>query len=108
MFEKLKAIGRRIDAWGDRVHENLVHKLTYVETFRDLIVVLAIFGSVWAYAWYGHIIGPWVDNLLGLGPHGIDSLGKIRWRRMYSTAFCAPPMLYAILRYTYNKWKKRQ
>ncbi len=107
MFEKLKAIGRQFGAWDKRVKDNLVHKLTYVETFKDLIVVLAIFGSIWAFAWSAHIIGPWLDQLLGTGPHDIDSLGKIRWRRMYSTALCAPPMLYAILRYAYNQWQKR-
>ena len=106
MFEKLKAIGRRIDAWGDRTQNEFGHKLFYSEKFSDILIVLLICGSVWSIGWYAHIIFPWLERLLGLGPYDIDSLGKIRWRRIYSTALCAPPMLYVIIRYAYNQWKK--
>lgn len=108
MFKKLRELGRRVDAWGDRTQAEFIHQLTYVEKFSDLFKVLMIFGSGLLLGWYAHIFFPWLEHLLGLGPHDIDSLGKIRWRRMYSTALCAPPMLYAIARYAYNQWKKRQ
>ena len=108
MFAQLKAFVRRIDAWGDRTQNEFSHKLFYSEKFTDVLKLIAICGSVWAIGWYAHIIFPWLEHLLGLGPYDIDSLAKIRWRRIYSTALCAPPMLYVIVRYAYNQCKKRR
>lgn len=108
MIKKIKNSFARFKEWDRASSDRFTTKHMHVEKFSSLIIILIIFGSIWAFAWNAHIIGPWVDSLLGLGPHDIDSLGKIRWRRMYSTAFCAPPMLYAIIRYAYNQCKKRQ
>jgi hypothetical protein len=108
MLKKLMDSFARFKEW-DRVNtEKTVNKHMYVEKFSSFILILGFFGTTWAFAWYAHIIGPWVDQLLGLGPHDIDSIGKIRWRRMYSTAFCAPPIIYAIIRYSYTQCKKRR
>ncbi len=108
MIRKLKSLFQSFDEWDRGLKVSFGRMIAFVDTFNHLVIVLLIFGSGWGLFWYAHIIFPWLEHLLGLGPYDIDSIGKIRWRRMYSTAICAPPMLYVIVRYAYNQWKKRR
>lgn len=106
MFRKVIDSFARFKEWDRETTDRTTNKHMHVEKFSSLIVILTFFGSIWALAWYSHVLSPLLDSVLGIGPHDIDSIGKIRWRRIYSTVFCAPPMLYAIIRYAYNQWKK--
>ena len=58
----------RLDAAAHR-HTAFMERMSNVETFGALVFGLVFLGSAWAFAWYGHIIGPWVDNLMGWGCH---------------------------------------
>ncbi len=78
-------------------------RMTNVETFGALIFMLVLAFSAWGFAWYAHVIGPWVDSLMGWGPHDIDSAGKIRWRRIWSTAICLPGIIACIGLYIRNR-----
>lgn len=93
---------KRFDDHCQRMTD-FMDRMTSVETFGALIFMLTLACSAWAFAWYAHIIGPWVDNLMGWGPHDIDSAGKIRWRRMWSTAICLPGILACIGLYLRNR-----
>ena len=92
----------RLDAAAHR-HTAFMERMGKVETFGALVFSLFFFGLLWAFAWYAHIIGPWVDNLMGWGPHDLDSEGKIRWRRMWSSAVCLPGILLSIFLYAPSK-----
>lgn len=70
-----------------------MERISNPSTHKDFLYGFLIFGGAWALAWNAHLIGPWVDQLMGWGPHDIDSEGKIRWRRMWSTAICLPALL---------------
>lgn len=105
MTGKLKQLVSRFDAFDQGFTDKVV-RASNPETLSGLLVISAIFGSVWAFAWYGHIVGPWFESLFGLGPYDVDSAGKIRWRRIYSTALCAPVMALAVWRYAYFVLKK--
>lgn len=100
----MRRLRDRIDAYGHR-YTNFMDRMTNVETFGALVFMLTLAISAWAFAWYAHIIGPWVDNLMGWGPHDIDSEGKIRWRRMWSTAICLPGILACVGLYFRNRRK---
>ena len=99
----IRRLMERLDAAAHR-HTAFMERMMNVETFGAVVFMVAFFGFIWAFAWYAHIIGPWVDNLMGWGPHDIDSEGKIRWRRMWSTAICLP----GILGYTYLYIRNRR
>jgi hypothetical protein len=92
---------------GDR-YESFMERMARVETLGALVFSLIFFGLLWAFAWYAHIIGPWVDNLMGWGPHDTDSEGKVRWRRMWSTAVCLPGILASIWLYIRNHRNRRK
>jgi TRAP-type C4-dicarboxylate transport system permease small subunit len=94
LWERFVAHERRMTARRDQ--------LAKVETFGAMVVMVAMIATAWAFAWYAHIIGPWLDGVMGWGPHDIDSPGKIRWRRMWSTAICLPGIVLAILNYILN------
>jgi len=86
----------------NQAYGRTMSRLAKVETFGAMVVMVCLFTGLWAFAWYAHIIGPWLDGVMGWGPHDIDSAGKIRWRRMWSTAFCLPSIVLAILNYILN------
>jgi hypothetical protein len=100
----IRKIVQRFDAHSQRMTD-FMERMMNVETFGALVFILAFLGFAWAFAWYAHIIGPWVDNLMGWGPHDIDSEGKVRWRRMWSTAICLPGILAYIGLYIRNRRK---
>lgn len=87
---------------------NFMERMDRVETLGSLIFGLVLFGGAWAFAWNAHIIGPWVDNLMGWGPHDIDSERKVQWRRMWSTAICLPGMIFSVLLYLRNRKNRRK
>lgn len=97
-------IRRFVDRMSEinQAYGRTMSRLAKVETFGAMVVMVALFAGAWAFAWYAHIIGPWLDGVMGWGPHDIDSAGKIRWRRMWSTAFCLPSIVLAILNYILN------
>ncbi len=80
-----------------------MNRMSNVETAGALGFSLALLGGAWALAWYAHIVFPWLEHLLGLGPHDVDSEGKIRWRRIWSTAICLPGILASIGLYLRNR-----
>jgi hypothetical protein len=94
----------RIDAYGHR-YTNFIESRARLASKGDLVFWLIAFGLFWAFAWNAHVIGPWVDNLMGWGPHDIDSEGKVRWRRIWSTAICLPGILACIGLYIRNRRK---
>lgn len=98
----MRGLYNAITRVGDR-YESFMERMSNVETFGSLVFGLVFLGSAWAFAWYGHIIGPWVDNLMGWGPHDLDSEGKIRWRRMWSTAICLPGIIACVVLYIRNR-----
>ena len=71
-----------------------MERISNPSTHRDFLYGLLMISAFWAFAWNAHLISPWVDQLMGWGPHDIDSVGKIRWRRMWSTALCFPGLLF--------------
>jgi len=97
IYERMSQINQRYGIFMDRMMN--------VETIGALIFIVTFLGSAWAFAWNAHVIGPWVDNLMGWGPHDIDSEGKVRWRRMWSTAICLPGILAYIILYIRNRRK---
>ena len=100
----MRRLMERLDALGHK-HTAFMDRMARVETFGALVFGLALLGFAWGFAWYAHIIGPWVDNLMGWGPHDIDSEGKVRWRRMWSTAICLPGILVIIYLHIRNRRK---
>ena len=90
----------------DRRVTVFVEKRAKLETFGALLFMVGMFCAAWAFAWYAHIIGPWLDALLGWGQHDIDSAEKIHWRRVWSTSVCLPGVFFAILTYALNKRKE--
>lgn len=105
MIEKIIQLGRRFNTWADE-STAWGSRAINSEKFSQLLFVFVAFGGTWALAWNAHIFFPWLEKLIGLGPSDIDSVGKIRWRRMYSTGFCAPVIIYAIGHYGYSWWRK--
>lgn len=77
-------------------------RLARVETFGAMLAMVVMTVGAWGFAWYAHIIGPWLDAVMGWGPHDIDSVGKIRWRRMWSTAICLPGIVAFVGLYILN------
>ncbi len=90
-------------AWDKRTSESFYNPTTN----KDFIVAFLMVAAFWAFAWYAHIIGPWVDNLMGWGPHDIDSARKVQWRRMWSSAICIPGLIVLALLYIRN-WRERR
>jgi hypothetical protein len=98
----MRKLFNRFDAMAHR-HTAYVNRLMDVETFGSLMIIVCFFASVWAIAWYAHIVFPWLENLLGLGPYDIDSERKIQWRRIWSSAVCLPGIIASIGLYIRNK-----
>lgn len=82
---------------------SFIERVSSVETLGALVFMLTIACSLWGFAWNAHIVGPWIDILMGWGPHDIDSAGKIRWRRIWSTAICLPGIIASIGLYLRNR-----
>jgi hypothetical protein len=95
LYERMCRIGQGYD--------DFIERMSSVETLGALVFMLTLACIGWAFAWNAHIIGPWVDNLMGWGPHDIDSAGKIRWRRIWSTAICLPGIIASIGLYLRNR-----
>jgi hypothetical protein len=92
----------------DQKSEKYLDKKFELNTFGSLIFVLAFFSFAWAYAWNAHLIGPWLDQALHLSPSDLDTPGRVRWRRMWSTAICLPGILSAIYLYARNVWGRHK
>ena len=73
----------------------------------QLFMVLAVFGIPWLLAWNGNVIAPWMDSVLGTGPHTPDSYGSNLVRRIWSSVLCGPIIVYALIRYAINRYKLR-
>lgn len=74
-----------------------MERISNPTTNKDFVLGLVIFGGAWAIAWYAHIVFPWIESVLGWSPSTPDSEGKIRWRRIWSTAICLPGILAIII-----------
>jgi hypothetical protein len=97
LYERMSRINQSYGAFMDRIAN--------VETFDALVFGVLFLGGAWALAWYAHIIFPWLEHLLGLGPYDIDSARKIQWRRIWSTAICLPGIIACIGLYIRNRRK---
>lgn len=97
-------IRRIVDRMSEinQAYGRTMSRLARVETFGAMLTMIGLTAGAWALAWYGHIVGPWLDGVMGWGPHDIDSEGKIRWRRMWSTAICLPGIVAFIVLYVLN------
>lgn len=71
----------------------VMERISNPTTNKDFVLGLVIFGGAWAIAWYAHIVFPWIESVLGWSPSTPDSEGKVRWRRIWSTAICLPGIL---------------
>lgn len=98
----MRELFNRFDAMAHR-HTAFMDRMINVETLGALGFMLALACSAWALAWYAHIVFPWLEALLGLGPYDIDSARKIQWRRMWSTAICLPGIIACIGLYIRNR-----
>ena len=99
---------RRLYEGMSRINQGygtFMNRIGNVETFGSMVFGVLFLGAAWALAWYGHIIFPWLENLLDFGPYDIDSAGKIRWRRIWSTSICLPGILACIGLYIRNRRK---
>lgn len=103
----IRNLWTRFLAHGERMND-FMERMARVETAGALVFALALGCFAWAFAWNAHIIGPWVDNLMGWGPHDIDSDRKVQWRRMWSTAICLPGMIFSVLLYLRNRKNRRK
>lgn len=97
----IKAWLKHFEAHSERMNQRMERRAR-LETLGDVTFWVLAFGLFWTFAWNAHIIGPWVDSLMGWGPHDIDSEGKIRWRRIWSTAICLPGIVFSVLLYLRN------
>lgn len=95
-----------VNDWGDRTQHIFTQSFAQMETPKQLLIVIVPFGLGWAFIAYAHVVGPWVDTLLNLGPHDIDSAAKIRWRKIWSSALCGPIIAAAIVKFLYNHFKR--
>ena len=100
----MRKLLNRFDAMAHR-HTAFINRIMDVETFGALMLIVSFFALAWAIAWYAHVIFPWLENLLGLGPYAIDSKRKIQWRRMWGTAVCLPGIIVYIGLYIRNRRK---
>ena len=98
----MRELFNRFDAMAHR-HTAFINRMMDVETFGALLLIVLFFGSIWAIAWHAHIVFPWLEALLGLGPYEIDSVRKIQWRRMWSTGICFPGIIVYIGLYIRNR-----
>lgn len=92
----------------NQTYGRTMSRLAKVETFGAFLFMIAFFSAGWAFAWNAHIVGLWLENLFGLGPYDADSLGKIEWRRMWSTAIFLPGIIFAAINYSLNLRDKRR
>ncbi len=106
MIRKIVQWFKKFDEWDKNLTRKLVEDTFQLETFRQFFKVIFLPTIALLFAWNAHIIGPYIDSVLGTGPHDIDSYGKIVWRRIYSSALCGPMIAYAIVRFSYNLWKR--
>jgi len=97
-------IRRFVDRMSEinQAYGRTMSRLAKVETFGAMLAMVGMTAGLWAFAWYAHIIGPWLDGVMGWGPHDVDSAGKIHWRRMWSTAICLPGIIAFIGLYILN------
>ncbi len=86
----------------NQAYGRTMSRLAKVETFGAMLLMVAMTAGAWGFAWYAHLIVPWLDGVMGWGPHDIDSEGKIRWRRMWSTAICLPGIVAFVGLYILN------
>lgn len=93
MWRRLVEAFRRHD---QRMTERMA-RISNPTTNKDFVLGLVIFGGAWAIAWYAHIVFPWIESVLGWSPNTPDSEGKIRWRRIWSTAICLPGILAIVI-----------
>lgn len=107
LFLNSRLLWVRFNAHEQRMTARM-NQLAKVETFGAMLLMVAMLAGLWAFAWYAHIIGPWVDAVMGWGPHDIDSAGKIRWRRIWSTAICLPGIVAFVGLYILNVRDRRR
>lgn len=89
----------------NQAYINFMANRARLENLADLVFWWLLFSLFWAFAWNAHIIGPWVDNLMGWAPHAVDSMRKVEWRRMWATGLCLPGIICTGILYLRNRRK---
>ena len=46
----------------NQAYDITMSRLAKVETFGAMVVMVCLLAGLWASAWYGHIIFPWLDG----------------------------------------------
>lgn len=107
MIKKIINFFKAINEWGDYTQRKFVENATQLCYWPQFFMLIAFAGIPWLFAWNAHHISIWLDITFGLGPHDIDSAGKVAWRRTWSTALCAPVIVYTVCKFTYNRFQYR-
>ncbi len=94
---------KKLDAWS----KVWMDRLFALQTFQDLFIVLLMLAGMWAAAWFGHVIVPWYESLLGLDPTDPLPEAKVRWRQIWSSAICFPGIVGALYKY-FDERRKQQ
>jgi hypothetical protein len=108
MIQSLKKIVQKFLALDERLTRTFDGSFYQMATLKQWLIIIIPFGSFWVFASFAHVIGPWLDALLNIGPHDIDSPGKVLWRRIWSSLLCGPVIGYATVRFAVNRYKFHQ
>ncbi|MDR7096216.1 hypothetical protein J2X09_003973 [Hydrogenophaga laconesensis] len=101
--------------WFGEVNQRygrFMHERAQVKTLDDLIFWLVAFGSFWLLVWNTDVLEPWTSELFtqwfGWEPSDLPSEGKMRWRRMWSTAICLTGMVSMTGLYLRNMYEAKK
>jgi hypothetical protein len=108
MIRQVMSFFKAINDWGDYTQQRFVTSLQQLDTWRQFFLVLAVFGIPWLFAWNSHIIQPWSESFFRYGPYDPVTPGTILLRRIWSTVVCAPVIIYAVIRFSVNRYRMHQ
>jgi len=108
MIKKIKKFFKAINDWGDYTQQKFDESLYQLATVKQLLTVLVPFSLGWLFTWNAHIVFPWIESFFNIGPYDPDTPGTILLRRSWSTAVCAPVIIYAVIRFSINRYRMRK
>jgi hypothetical protein len=108
MIRKVCSFFKAINDWGDYTQQKFIISMQQLETWRQFCLVRAVFSIPWLFAWNSHIIQPWSESFFRYGPYDPVTPGTILLRRIWSTAVCAPFVIYAFIRFAINRYRMHQ
>jgi hypothetical protein len=101
-FKKFGQNFLELDSYLTRKFVEHASQLCY---WPQLFMVLVFFGITWVLTWNAHNVFPWIESLFNLGPYDPDTPGTILLRRTWSTAVCGPVIIYAVIRFSINRYR---